>query len=344
MEPFQGKIAILGAGAMAGLYGARLSRAGHDVHFLMRRDYDVARERGLKIFSHMGDFEIQPPVYKSPFDMGVCDLVILGIKTTDNAAYADLLSPVLGPDTLILTLQNGLGNEEELARVLEEIQQRKRELWGERLAPEGLPAEPPPPLKPAERVLGGVAFICSYRPEPGVIHHTDHGWIRLAEFSGPAQKRTHAIAALFRSAGIDVEVFDSLPRIRWEKLVWNVPFNGLGVAAGHATSRMILEDDVLIRTARGLMEEVIVAARADSVTIDPAFIQKMIEATESMGHYKSSMQLDYEAGRPLEVESILGEPVRRARRGRIAVPRMEFLYGVVRRLDTLRRREQEAGE
>jgi 2-dehydropantoate 2-reductase len=318
MKPFMGKIGLIGAGAMGGLYGAKLFQAGHDVHFLMRRDYDAVRRNGLKVFSHMGDFEIRPPVYDSAAALGRCDLVIVGLKTTDNASLAELLAPVVGPETLVLTLQNGLGNEEEIARVM------------------GLIGHPES-REPATRVLGGVAFVCCNRTEPGVLRHTDHGWIRLAEFSGPARERTHAIAEMFRSAGLTIEVHDSLAQIRWMKLVWNVPFNGLGVGAGHATSRMVLEDETLLRVARGLMEEVVAGARADGVAIAPGYIDNMIAATESMGHYKSSMQIDYEAGRPLEVESILGEPVRRACRAGIPTPRMEFLYGVVRRLDALRR-------
>lgn len=358
MDPFQGKIGLIGAGAMGGLYGAKLFQAGHDVHFLMRRDYETVRKDGLQILSHMGDFHIRPPVYSSAEALGQCDLVIVGLKTTDNGALPDLLAPVVGPETIVLTLQNGLGNEEEIARVLEGLHgdnfkagdgeginhscsshptaPSDQAVGSDRSVRSEETISPLPSSIPA-RILGGVAFICCNRTEPGVIRHTDHGWIRLAEFSGPARERTHAIAELFRGAGITVEVHDSLAQIRWMKLVWNVPFNGLGVAASHATSRAVLEDSELVRIARGLMEEVIAGARADGVTINPSYIDDMMAATESMGHYKSSMQIDYETGRPLEVEAILGEPVRRARRANLPVPRMEFLYGVVRRLDALRR-------
>ncbi len=334
MQPFRGKIGIIGAGAMGGYYGAKLFRAGHDVHFLMRSDYETVRRNGLKVFSHLGDFDIRPPVYPTAEALGRCDLVIVGLKTTDNRALGDLLSPTVGPETLVLTLQNGLGNEEEIARVLDELRGAagKNGAAGSS-APSAAVATSS--QEAASRILGGVAFICSNRAETGVIRHTDHGWVRLAEFSGPARERTHAIAELFSGAGVEIVVFDSLVQIRWEKLVWNVPFNGLGVAAGHATSRDILDDDVLRPLARELMEEVIAAARADNVTIDAAFIDRMMEATESMGYYKSSMQIDYENGRPLEAEAILGEPYRRARRAAIPTPRMEFLYGAVRRLDAL---------
>jgi 2-dehydropantoate 2-reductase len=319
---FSGRIGIIGAGALGGFYGARLARAGHDVHFLMRSDYETVRENGLRVNSIDGDFSIRAEVYSSAGELGPCDLVIIGLKTTQNHALAELLAPVVGPRTLVLTLQNGLGNEEQIAEALHQQGHRGAE----------------------ERILGGIAFICSNRMAPGVINHTAHGWIRLAKFRGSAEERTHAIAELFRSAGIECEVFDSLARIRWEKLVWNIPFNGLGVAAEEAHSAAVLDDDALHATARGLMEETIAAARADGVEIDPELTDRMIASTYNMGDYKSSMQIDFAQGRPLEVETILGEPLRRAQRGGIATPRLEMLYGIVRRRDHLNRLREVAGE
>jgi 2-dehydropantoate 2-reductase len=315
---FQGRIGVIGAGALGCFYGARLARAGCDVHFLMRRDYGVVKEKGLKIVSFEGDFEIRPPVFPSAEAMGRCDLLIVGLKTTDNDALRELLAPTAGPETLVLTMQNGLGNEETIAAALEANGQ-------------------PGMANAAERILGAPAFLCSHRGEPGVAHHTDHGWIQLAEHRGGATDRTRGIAALFTAAAIRCEVLDSLVEARWRKLVWNVPFNGLGVAAGHADTDSVLGDATLEATARGLMEETIAAARADGVTIEKAYVGRMMEHTSTMGAYKSSMQIDYENGRPLEVEPILGEPVRRAKAAGIAVPRMEMLYGIVRRADRLNR-------
>lgn len=313
MEPFSGRIGIVGAGALGAFYGARLARAGHDVHFLMRRDYDAVRTNGLTVKSVEGDFHLRPPVYRTAEEMGPCDLTIIGLKTTDNAALPSLLRPVTAGGGLVLTLQNGLGNEEAIAAAL----------GG------GADAE--------ERVLGGTAFLCSNRIAPGVVNHMDQGWVRLAEFRGPARERTHAIAAMFTSAGIQCEVRESVASIRWHKLVWNVPFNGLGVAAGRANTADILADDELAPLVRDLMGEVVAAAESDGVKIEPSFIDLMIEVTPKMGGYRTSMQIDYEEGRPLEVESILGEPVRRARKAGVPVPRMQTLYALVRRLDALRR-------
>lgn len=301
------RIGILGAGALGAFYGARLFRAGHDVHFLMRRDFDHVRAHGIEVRSFEGDFRITPPVYPDAKSLGPCDLVIIGLKSTDNSALPALLEPLCHPSTVVLTLQNGLGNEEQVARALA-----------------GQDA--------GERVMGGIAFLCSNRTGPGQIHHIDHGWIRLGEFRGKARPRTEGVAELFRSSGIRCEVYDSLLQARWEKLVWNIPFNGLGVAAC-ADTAAILADPELTGLVHGLMEEVGRAAAVDGVTIPPELCERMVANTRTMGSYRTSMQIDFEQGRRLEVESILGEPLRRARRGGVEVPRLEMLHVLVQRLD-----------
>ena len=319
-QPFSGKIGIIGAGALGGYYGARLCQAGFNVHFLMRSDYDAVRRQGLEVRSIDGDFMVHPPVYKSAEEMGVCDLLIIALKTTDNAVLPDLLAATADEKTVVLSLQNGLGNDEALARIL---------------AGHSLDATDPPArlLPTASQVMGGPAFLCSTRVAPGVIDHSEYGFIRLAEFAGASTPRTHAVAAMFRAAGVPCDVLERLDEARWGKLIWNVPFNGLGVASPGADSAVILADPVLLRVARELMDEVIAAARADGVELDESLAEQSMARTHTMGAYKSSMQVDYELGRPLEVEAILGEPVRRARRAGIAVPAMELLYGLVRRAD-----------
>jgi 2-dehydropantoate 2-reductase len=196
---------------------------------------------------------------------------------------------------------------------------------------------------PRERILGATAFLCSHRGEPGVVHHTAHGWIQLAEHSGPARERTHAIAEMFRSAGIRCDVLDSLIEARWRKLIWNIPFNGLGVAVPGGDTATILADPALAAAARGLMHETIAAARADGVAIESDAADRRMEDTAIMGAYQSSMQIDFENGRPLETEAILGEPLRRAQRAGIAVPRLEMLYGIVRRAEAERDRMGSSG-
>lgn len=306
MAIFQGRIGIIGAGALGAFYGARLARAGHEVRFLMRSDYDAVKEHGLYVKSFEGDFHIRPDVYDSPEALGVCDLVIIGLKTTANGALPALLGPVVGPDTLVLTLQNGLGNEDAIAAALGEGS--------------------------ASRILGGIAFLCSNRTAPGHIHHMDHGWIRMGEFGAPVTDRTRSIAGLFESASIRCEVYDRLLQARWEKLVWNIAFNGLGVAARSDVAQ-VLASAGLRRLANDLMDEVVRAAGASGSPIDAQMPGKMLTNSESMGPYRSSMQVDYEQGRRLEVESIIGEPLRRGESAGATLPRMAMLYALIRQLD-----------
>ncbi|MGB9690548.1 MAG: 2-dehydropantoate 2-reductase [Candidatus Sumerlaeaceae bacterium] len=319
-QPFRGRIAVIGAGALGIFYGAKLFRVGFDVHFYVRTGYEIVRDNGYRIRSCDGDFEIHPPVYDNPAKIGVCDLVLVGLKSFANEHLAWLLGPLCTARTIVLTLQNGLGNEEAIAAAL----------TATGVCPDVATAR--------QQIIGGTAFLCSNRVATNEIHHTAHGFVRLAEFSGPPRARTHAVAAMFCASGIDCQVRESLSGIRWEKLVWNIPFNGLGVAAHHADTAAILGDDELRHVAVALMQEVVAAARADNVEIDPSLAADLLAKTESMGAYRSSMQIDYEEGRQLEVEAILGEPVRRARRAGIAVPKMEMLYAIVRRMDAQRRR------
>ncbi|HEY5915493.1 MAG TPA: 2-dehydropantoate 2-reductase, partial [Verrucomicrobiae bacterium] len=195
------KIAVVGCGAVGSYYGAVLARAGHDLHFLLRSDYERVRQHGVRIRSFKGDFEARPRAARFPEEIGGSDLVVVGLKTTANDQFGRLLPPLVDNHTAVLTLQNGLGNEEQLAQ-----------------------------LFPARQILAGLCFVCLNRVAPGVIHHLDHGQIVVGEFQRWPEPRTHDLAAAFRAGGIPCSVTDNLAQAHWEKLVWNVPFNGLGVA------------------------------------------------------------------------------------------------------------------
>jgi 2-dehydropantoate 2-reductase len=230
-----------------------------------------------------------------------------------------------GPATTVLTLQNGLGNEEELSRLF---------------AP--------------EQIMGGLCFVCLNRLEPGVIHHLDHGQIILGEFQRWPEPRTHDIATMFRGAGVPVKVTDNLSRTHWEKLVWNIPFNGLGVAASAGLAALLtpgsksqtakalgscLTTDQLLSNAdweqlvRELMLEIISAARALGLEIPESLADKQIERTRTMGAYKASTLIDFERGQRLELQSLFLEPLRLAQRASVPVPRLEALCSVLRQLD-----------
>lgn len=302
-------IAVVGSGAVGCFYGGRLAQAGHEVHFLLRSDYDAIRQNGLHIRSFEGDFTLSPDVlhiYRDPHDMPKADLVLVTLKATGNAAFESLIRPLMGTDTTLLTLQNGLGNEDELAR-----------LFG------------PDP------VTGGMAFVCINRTAPGMIHHIDHGFLKIGEFAArgvPARGKTQRmerIADLFRSAKIECHVLENLRRGRWEKLIWNIPFNGLGAVLDLATDRLIgFEAGIALITR--LMQEVKAIAAADGIDLPGDIIAQQIRHTRTMGAYQSSMQIDRQQGREMEIEAILGEPLRLAAEAGVATPTLHALYDMGR--------------
>lgn len=291
-------IAIIGSGAIGGFYGAMLARAGGDVRFLMRSDLAAVRAHGLRVVAPGGEFRLEhPTAAATTAELGPVDLVIVAWKTTSNRELPRVLPPLLHERTVVLTLQNGLGAEEEIAA-----------------------------LVGAERTLGGLCFVGINRTEPGLIVNPVEGAVTLGEFGRPAGERLRALVDLFKAAGIKARATDNLAEERWKKLVWNVPFNGLTIAAGGITTDLVLADAGLRQLSRALMAEVIQGAAALGFTIPESFADFQMSRTPPLGAYKPSSLLDWQAGRELEVESIWGEPVRRAAAAGCALPRMEMLY------------------
>jgi 2-dehydropantoate 2-reductase len=299
-------IAVIGAGAVGGYYGARLIQSGLDVHLLNRSECAHIRQFGMEIHSRDGDFYLSPKqvnVYDNPAQMPKADLILVTLKTTANRMLGELITPVLKSDSIILTLQNGLGNEEALA-----------ELFGR------------------ERVLGGMAFVCINRGKPGQILHTDHGKIQLGEpWAGPSE-RARRISELFAKSRVPCEVIANLPAGRWEKLMWNIPFNGLGAAMDKTTDQLI-GDEHGLWLVRQLMREVIDTCKPLGVELKLALIEEKIRYTLTMGAYKTSMQIDRQLGRPMEVEAIIGRPVRSAQEHSVSTPCMKMLYEILGVLD-----------
>lgn len=309
------KIAVVGCGAVGSYYGARLARAGHDAHFLLRSDYDAVRRDGVRVQSPDGDFQVRPRCARRPEEIGPADLVLIGLKTTANDQFPRLLPPLVGPATALLTLQNGLGNEEQLAR-----------------------------LFPPGQIMGGLCFVCLNRIAPGVIRHIRYGQIALGEFQRPPVPRTHDLAAGFNAARVPCTVTNDLARAHWEKLVWNIPFNGLGVAAAAgpsilnpqpSTPAQCLTTDVLLadphwaQLVRELMLEILAAARALGHDVPDAFADELIARTRTMGAYKASTLIDFERGQPLELQSLFLEPLRQANQAGVPMPRLSALCGVL---------------
>lgn len=290
-------VAIIGSGAIGLYYGGRLAEAGIDVKFLARSDFDHLSKFGLKVESIAGNFHLTNiSVFKKPEDIGKVDLVIIAWKATANHLLASVLPPLMHEKTQVLTLQNGLGNCERIA-----------EIAG------------------SDRVFGGLCFVCINRIAPGTISHTAGGRMTIGPFSKNLSDKAETIAQRFKAANIPATAVDDLAKAQWEKLIWNIPFNGLSVAEGGVTTDVLLADPTMEAEIRKLMHEVVTAAAAQGIELDHALIESNIQRTRPMGPYQPSTMIDFIEGRELELDPIWAEPLRRANTIGVKMPALETL-------------------
>jgi 2-dehydropantoate 2-reductase len=298
------KIAIVGTGALGGFYGGLLARSGADVHFLMRSDASFVKEHGLRIDSTLGDFHL-PVVnaYASVQEIPKCDFVILALKSTQNHMLQELLPPLMHERSMVLVLQNGL-HVEHAARLA--------------VGP--------------DRVAGGCCFLCSNKVGPGHIRHLDYGKILMGPFqglddseAGPPEESMHGIQRLLSATGIECQVTPSLTLARWRKLMWNIPFNGLSVILNSSTDAIMKNVDSR-SLARSIIQEVRQTACDCGQAIELGFVDDMMEHTDEMVPYDSSMRLDFLAGREMEIEAIYGNALRAAERCGIHPPIIRSMY------------------
>jgi 2-dehydropantoate 2-reductase len=298
------KIGVIGAGALGLYYGARLQQAGHEVRFLLRRDYAAISRHGLTVHSVNGDFHLAPVQgFKTTEEIGPVDLVLVAVKTFDNPQLQHLLPPLLHDSTAILTLQNGLGNEELLAG-----------LFG------------------AERILGGVAIIGASRGEPGLLHHLALGSIRFGEYRGGLSPRIADLAAAFNAAGIPCEAVADLQQVRWEKLIWNIPFNGLCTLLNQ-TPGQLLARPATRKLVINIMTEVINGANAqglrEPIPLDEMIASQLDKTEKHTANYRPSTMLDRLAGRQLELATIFQAPLQQAVAKGVRMERLEMLYALL---------------
>ena len=302
--------AIIGTGALGGYYGARLHHAGCDVHFLLHSDYEHVRRHGLKVESPDGDFSISKPnAYRDVRDMPRCDVVCVCLKTMQNHLLPELLPPVVKGDGVVLVMQNGLGIEEEVASIVG-----------------------------AERVMGCLCFLCSNKIGPGHIRHLDYGHIAPGEFARRGvSERMKAIAGDFERAGIHVELSQDLREARWQKLVWNIPYNGLSVVL-NANTDMLMANPHSRQLVEQIMREIVADAQACGVALGDDIVPTMLAYTEKMTPYRTSMKIDFDERRPMEVESIFGNPLRAAQQAGAHSTLLELLYRQLKFLDEKNRK------
>jgi 2-dehydropantoate 2-reductase len=274
---------VIGTGALGGFYGGMLAKAGQEVHFLFRSDYEHVRKHGLQVDSVNGDFRLpEVNAYHNPQEMPLCDVILVCLKTTGNPHLPEIIKPMLHPGSVVVLLQNGLGLEEDLSKEL-----------------------------PVAAIAGGLAFICSNKIGPGHIHHLDYGKLIIGSYNVPDQEILKQIVADFQLAGIHAELSPDLKFARWQKLVWNIPFNGMTVVLNTTTDRLMANEQTR-KLSKELMLEVIHGANACGVPLKESLAQQMIDMTVKMKPYAPSMKLDYDHRRAMEIEYIYSKPIQTA--------------------------------
>lgn len=324
------RIVIAGAGAIGGYLGARLARVGADVVLVARGPHLRAmQERGLRVHSPDGDFEVTPEVTGDLSTIGTADLVVLGVKAHALTTLAPSLRPLFGPDTVVVSTQNGIP--------WWYFQKCSGDLDGlrlERVDPGGVIASAIEP----ERIVGSLAYFSTDIAEPGLIHHTEGNRISFGEPDGTRSDRTRRIAEALIAAGFRCPVTTRFRHEIWVKLLGNVAFNPISALTGGTLEALVRHPD----TSR-LVREVMVETEAVAAKLGielPISIDQRMAGAEKVGAHKTSMLQDFEAGRPMELEAVVGAVVELGERLDVAMPATRAVYACAKMLDENRQRRR----
>ena len=298
------KIAVVGCGAMGSVYAALLAGAGHEIWAIDSWKEHVAamKAKGLRLEGASGDRTVRVNATTDAADAGQCDLVILATKAMQVEKAAQSMQPLLRKDTVVLSIQNGLGGPDTAAKVLG----RERVLVG---------------------VVGG--FGASMKA-PGHAHHNGWELVRLGELAGPVTPRLEKVAQLWRSGGFRVKCFDDIDQLVWEKLICNVCFSGTCTVTGRTVVEVIDDPDTW-QVASGCATEAYNVARARGIKLDFTDPVAYVRAFGmKIPNARPSMLLDHMAGRMSEIEAINGAIPVQAKAVGIAAPYNEVISALVR--------------
>lgn len=299
------RVIIVGMGAMGSVYAGLMQDAGHQVHgvCLWPEHVAVIQRAGLRVHGHSGDRTVRlASVSTDTRDLPVADLVIIATKAMDVEAAAQSSRHLIGPQTVVQAIQNGLGSPEKVAAVL----------GGDRLA---------------VGVVGGFGASC---PEPGTVHHNGMEMIRFGSYAGLPAEDLQASAQVWRSSGFEVRTFTDLDQMVWEKFIMNVTFSGTTALTG-LTIGEVMAHEPAWTVARGCAEEAIAVAAAKGVHLD---VGDPLEHIRKLGaaipHARPSMLLDVLAGIPSEIDVINGAVVTQGRVAGVPTPVNETVVNLVR--------------
>lgn len=326
------KIVVAGAGAIGAYVGARLARTGQDVTLFARGAHLRAmQQRGVRVLAADGDFDVRPAATDDLSSIGPADLVVLGVKAHALPELAPRLTPLLGPDTVVLSTQNGIP--------WWYFQRLGGELDGltlERVDPGGVIGRAIPP----ERVVGSIVYFSTAIAEPGVIRHVEGQRISLGEPDGSRSDRIRQVAEVLSAAGLRAPVTTRIRHEIWVKLLGNVSLNPVSALTG-ATLVEIVRDPGVGPLVRQIMTEADAVASRLGIEL-PVSIDQRMAGAEKVGEHKTSMLQDLEAGRPMELDAVVGGVLELGERLGIDMPATRSVYACAKLLDRTRARVREA--
>lgn len=323
------KIVIAGAGAIGGYIGARLARNGADVVLFARGPHlQAMQQRGLKVVSaEDGDFEVKVQATGDLASIGVSDVVFLGVKAHALTGLAPSLRPLFGPDTMVVSTQNGIP-----WWYFQNYPGELNNLRLERVDPGGVIAEAIEP----RRVVGSLAYFATDIVEPGVIRHIEGNRLSFGEPDGSKSDRVKKIAEALIAAGFRCPVTTRFRHEIWVKLLGNVAFNPISALTYGTLEELVRHPDTCAVVRTIMAETEAVAARLGIEL--PISIDQRIAGAEKVGAHKTSMLQDLEAGRPMEIDAVAGAVVELGARLGVPMPATQTVYSCVKLLDEKKRR------
>ena len=316
------RFAVVGAGAIGAYLGARLSLGGHDVSLIARGPHlEAMQSSGVRVRSPDGDFEARPAATDDYGEVGEVDFVFLTVKAHSLPEVAPRLGPLLGPETAVVSAQNGIpwwyfqrhGGPWDGTRI-------------ERLDPDGVVSS----AIAAERVIGCIVYPSASIAEPGVIDHVEGDRFTIGEPDGYASDRCRSLADALKSSDLRCPIRSRIRVDMWVKLLGNVAFNPISVLT-RATLVEMTDHPEALALARSIMEEADAVAGALGVRV-PISIERRIAGAASVGAHKTSMLQDLESGRPMEIEAIVGTVIELAEMLDVPVPNTKAVYAATKLL------------
>lgn len=293
----------MGAGAVGSYFGGLLAKAGLDVTFIARGPHLKAlQSQGLRVKSYKGDFSLPVKATSNPGEVGPVDLILFCVKAYQTEEAARLCLPMVGPETVIISLQNGVDNEEKIAAIVG-----------------------------PEKVMGGVAYVGVRIAEPGFIEHSMVGRIVFGELDGKVSQRAQEIEGLFQKSEVPAQATAHIQELLWSKLAWNAAFNAISTLT-RTTIQEIVDNPNLKDISRHVMYEVASVAKAQGIAIQEEDLEKGLRLPPHGGDFKTSMLQDLESDKPLEVEELNGFVIKKGKEKGISTPYNYTLYALLKGL------------